>query len=133
MQIQGLAKALQGIQKGRMDAGREGGEAEMNNNGIRIFMNQDAVSTKSESKIAELSEALSAANEKISALEADNKQLADYVAAQDLAIKGHKAVTSTDSLKLLLDGFKRDYPSLSQKTIHAVNAFVLYAQQQEKR
>ncbi|MFA5217275.1 hypothetical protein [Sulfuricurvum sp.] len=38
---------------------------------------------------------------------------------------------NTGSLQLLLDGFKKDYPSLSQKTIHAVNAFVLYAQQQQ--
>lgn len=39
--------------------------------------------------------------------------------------------SNTASLQLLLESFKREYPSLSSRTIHAVNAFVLYAQQQQ--
>jgi acetyl/propionyl-CoA carboxylase alpha subunit len=48
-----------------------------------------------------------------------------------LDVESQKPSPNTRSLQLLLDGFKKDYPNLSQKTIHAVNAFVLYAQQQQ--
>ena len=47
------------------------------------------------------------------------------------SVAGGQGSTNTGSLQLLLDGFKKDYPNLTQKTIHAVNAFVLYVQQQQ--
>jgi len=54
-----------------------------------------------------------------------------WAAALEFAEGVRERAPNTRSLQLLLCDFKKDYPSLSEKTIHSINAFVIYAQQQQ--